>query len=241
MQKRINCVILCAMICCLIFAGVILLDLFLTNVCFRKLSAKEIFSNNIYSVVEVKATAEDVGESFGTGEFVRNDGTLVTNAHVITHSVAGESVAFEKFYIRFADSVDYFLVTLQKFDTTLDVAILKYEGKEHKFKAVELDSEGKLSSGDSVFAIGNAMNYGLAITSGIVSIPLLDITYENVTRRVIQCDITIAEGNSGGALFDERGRLIGITTFRTKDKEGVVYGLAYCIPIATALDFLDKK
>ncbi len=238
MQKKIDCVI----ICCLTAILVIILDMFLSAVCFPTLSAKEIFNKNLLSVVEVKAVSEGVGESFGTGEFVRNDGTIVTNAHVVTYSKTGETVEFEQFFIRFADSEDYLSVALVKYDSALDVAILKYEGKEHNFKSADINSKGTLASGDTVFAVGNAMNYGLAISSGIVSIPLVSISYDGVARKVIQCDITIAEGNSGGALFDCNGKLIGITTFRTKDNKGnVVYGFAYCIPIANALEFLSAE
>lgn len=226
-------------VCCLAVLIVFVVDIILSIGCVSSLSAKEVFNRNLLSVVEVKAMTNEVGESFGTGEFVNKDGTLVTNAHVVTYSQTGEKVQFEEFFIRFADSDDYLSVALVKFDTDLDIAVLKYEGNEHQFKAVEMNSDGKLASGDTVFAIGNAMNYGLAISSGIVSVPLVNISYDGVTRSVIQCDITIAEGNSGGALFDKNGRLVGITTFRTKDNKGVVvYGFAYCLPLATVLAYL---
>ena len=52
-------------------------------------------------------------------------------------------------------------------------------------------------------------------------------------------DLTIAQGNSGGALLNEKGKLIGITTFRTKDNSGnVIYGIVYCISINIVLDYI---
>jgi len=231
------------MICCAVSFAIFLVYAILTNFCFYQPSARDVFNKNVLSVVEVRATTEDASvESFGTGEFVRKDGTIITNAHVISNQKDGEKTTFEKIYIRFADSDEYLAVALVKFDYNLDIAVLKYSGTEHKFRATELNSGGKLESGDTVFAIGNAMNYGLAISSGIVSIPLVKIINDGVTRDVIQCDITIAEGNSGGALFDSAGRLIGITTFRTRDNKGnVVYGFAYCVPISYVLEFLDAE
>ncbi|UKI50761.1 MAG: S1C family serine protease [Clostridium sp.] len=74
----------------------------------------------------------------------------------------------------------------------------------------------KISSGDKVYAIGNGMNHGIGINEGIISLPQVNIEYENNVRNVIQCDLIINEGNSGGALLDSKGRLIGITTFRLK-------------------------
>lgn len=226
---------------CIIIMFLIAIDIVVTILCHSEISAKDIFEKNALSVVEIKAVTEEVGESYGTGEFVKSDGTIITNAHVVTYSQLGEATTFENYFIRFMDSDDYIKVSLVKYDANLDLAILKYNSKEHNFKAVEIGNSDNVKSGNKVFAIGNAMNYGLAVSSGIVSIPLINLTYDGVTRNVIQCDLTIAEGNSGGALFDDKGKLIGITTFRTKDNSGkVVYGFAYCIPISVAFNYLNS-
>ena len=210
--------------------------------CPKVLSAKEIFNKNANSVVEIVAKSDGVGESCGTGEFIDAEGTIITNAHVVTYTKMGEATLFNEYYIRFIDSDDYLGVTLVKFDKALDIAVLKFTTDAHKFKSVEIGAVKKIQSGDKVFAIGNAMNYGLAISSGIISIPQINIDYEGIIRKVIQCDITIAEGNSGGALFDDKGRLIGITTFRIKDNSGdVVYGFAYCIPITIVLEYVNQE
>lgn len=204
-------------------------------------TAKEIFFNNLYSVVEVKSSTESVGESFGTAEFVLADGTLVTNAHVVTYTRLGIVQTFEKYEIRFATEDDYRAVALIKYDTNLDVAVLKLTDTNCVFKPVAIGVSATLNSGDKVYAIGNAVNYGLSMSEGIVGIPLIQIEYSNATREVIQCDLTIAEGNSGGALLNEKGQLIGITTFRTKDGVGnVVYGLAYCLPIDLVMEYVKR-
>lgn len=85
------------------------------------------------------------------------------------------------------------------------------------------------------------MNQGIGITQGIISLPLMEIVYNDLKRNVIQSDLVITEGNSGGALLNDQGELIGITTFRIKDKNGlIIFGLAYSIPIDIVENYLKK-
>lgn len=204
----------------------------------NKITPKQIHQNTINSIVEVKAYSEDVGESFGTAEFVDKDGYLVTNAHVVTYSYLNQTQTFEKYYIRFASDEDYTEVSLIKYDTNIDIAILKMEPQKHVFTCLQTSDSSKISTGDKIYAIGNSANYGLSMSEGIIGAPLINISYNGKTRSVIQANINITEGNSGGALLDEKGNLIGITTFRTKDSSGnVIYGIAYCVPINTVLEY----
>ena len=97
----------------------------------------------------------------------------------------------------------------------------------------------KVKSGDEVFAIGNLSNYGIGITKGHVSVPKINIIVDGNKKEVIQCDITIVSGSSGGALVNRNGKLIGITTFRTKDNLGnVIHGIGYVIPINRVLEYI---
>ena len=107
-------------------------------------------------------------------------------------------------------------------------------------KPVKTGNSESLKAGEEVYAVGNASNYGIGIFKGIVSIPLINVVLDGVTRSVIQSDLTIAAGNSGGALLNARGELVGITTFRTKDNSGnVIYGIVYSIPINIVLEFIN--
>ncbi len=201
----------------------------------------KIYQNNLQSIVEVKASSETVGESFGTAELINKDGTLITNAHVVTYTQLGTVNVFEEYSIRFATEEEYRKAELVKYDTALDIAVLRLVDISCKFIPMKLGDSSALRSGDKVYAIGNAVNYGLSLSQGMIGIPLIKIEYAGVIREVIQCDLTIAEGNSGGALLDERGRLVGITTFRTKDNAGnVIYGLAYCIPIHIVMEYVES-
>ena len=202
-------------------------------------SPRKIYRENLHSIVELKSSSESIGESFGTAEFIDGEGRLVTNAHVVTYTRLNVTYTFDEYAIRFADEEEYRAVQLIKYDVGLDVAVLQLTDETCEFQAIKMGDSTSLHSGDTVYAIGNAVNYGLSMSQGIVGIPLLRIEYSGSVRDVIQCDLTIAEGNSGGALLDERGRLVGITTFRTKDNYGnVVYGIAYCIPIRIVTEFV---
>lgn len=205
-----------------------------------KTYVKKLYNKSLKSVVEVKAYTKDVGESFGSAVLMKSDGTLVTNSHVVTYSKLGETKAFDEISIRFANSDKYISVTLVKYDVLKDLAALKIKDKtEKKLKAMKTGDIKKVKSGDEVFAIGNLSNYGIGITKGHVSVPKINIIVDGNKKEAIQCDITIVSGSSGGALINRNGKLIGITTFRTKDNLGnVIHGIGYVIPINRVLEYI---
>lgn len=204
-------------------------------------SAKRVFTTAVKSIVELKAEAENIEAVYGTAIVVDKDGMLVTNAHLITYTHLGEEKIFEKYSIRFSTEEEYQSVRLIKYDLEKDIAVLQCQEKKGGYKAIKIGSSDKVTFGDKVYAIGNGSNYGLSITEGVVSIPKLYVEYKGIKREVIQCDITITAGDSGGALLDSRGRLLGITTFRMRDVSGdILYGLAYCIPIERVMEFVKN-
>lgn len=207
-----------------------------------ELSATEIYNQSIHNVVEVKAQSEDFGESFGTGEIISHDGRIVTNAHVVTYLLLGVVKEFDECYIRFTFEKEYRAVKIEKYDRDLDLAMLStIDDVEFELKPIRVGDSESIKAGDKIYAVGNAANCGIGIFEGIVSLSLVHIEYDNIIRNVMQCDLTIAAGNSGGALLDANGTLIGITTFRIKDTQGnVIYGIVYCIPINNMLEFIQK-
>ncbi len=202
-------------------------------------SAGDIFNDCQESVLEIKAESETIGTSYGSGEIINKDGTIVTNAHVVTYKKLTETLVFENVYIRFFDEQDYRQVEIVKYDLDFDLAVLKLKDINRKLKSIKLGDDKKLKAGDAVYALGNMSNYGLSLTSGIVAIPHVNVTYNQSKRNVIQCDLTISDGNSGGALINDKGELVGITTFRLKDKSNnIIYGISYCIPINVVMEYI---
>ena len=208
----------------------------------KPLSASGIFNDCKFSIVELRAESESVGISYGTAEIISNDGTMITNAHIVTYTQLGEIFSFEKFSVRFVDEENFREVELIKYNTDLDIAVLKLIDINRKITPIKIGDDSVLNSGDDVYAIGNLSNYGLSISKGVVAIPHINVTYNNITREVIQCDLTISDGNSGGALLNSNGKLIGLTTFRLKDQSNnIIYGISYCIPISTVLEYIEDK
>lgn len=208
---------------------------------FFYLNKNKIFNKTIDSIVEVKASSDDVGESFGTGIIYNSEGLIITNAHVISYTRLGETNTFDSYEIRFTTKEKYQSVSLLKYDIELDLAILKIDDNSIKYNPIKF-SKNKCSYGDKIYAIGNTSNYGIGISEGIISVPLVNVKYDEISRLVIQADINISSGNSGGALLNAKGQLIGITTFRTKDNQGNVnYGFVYSIPLDTINDFIWEE
>lgn len=202
-------------------------------------SAGDIFNDCQECVLEIKAESETIGTSYGSGEIINKDGTIVTNAHVVTYKKLTETLVFENVYIRFFDERDYRQVEIVKYDLDFDLAVLKLKDINRKLKSIKLGDDKKLKAGDAVYALGNMSNYGLSLTSGIVAIPHVNVTYNQSKRNVIQCDLTISDGNSGGALINDKGELVGITTFRLKDQSNnIIYGISYCIPINVVMEYI---
>jgi len=225
----------------ILFALILILSTFLIFILTEN-NAENIFRNNQLSVVEVKCSTASVGESYGTGVIIKTDGEFVTNAHVINYTKLGFDYTFETFEVRFINEEDYREAELIKFDETLDIAVLKIVDLPSKVIPAILGDSNNLNYGEIVYALGNGSNYGLSLTTGIISMPLVNVSYEESIREAIQCDLTISAGNSGGALLDSNGKLIGITTFRTKDTSGnVVYGIAYSIPIQLVIDYVNEE
>ncbi|MFI3308040.1 MAG: serine protease [Mycoplasmatota bacterium] len=204
------------------------------------LSAEKIFMNSITKVVEVKAITEEYGTSYGTGVLIDENATILTNAHVVSYQRMNINFDFEELSIRFAYEDEYRLCEIIKIDYEIDLAVMKIVEDEN----LEFDfftmNENKILAGATVYAIGNSNNFGIGITMGICASSSLTITYNNISRKVIQSDVYIASGNSGGALVDSSGNLIGITTFKINDSNGdQIQGLCYSIAIEEILKFME--
>lgn len=96
----------------------------------------------------------------------------------------------------------------------------------------------ELEVGEQVVAIGNALGYGKSVTTGIVSALNRSISSDDGTSTYIQTDAAIKPGNSGGALFNMEGELVGINTAKVSSTD--VEGMGYAIPISQVLELIDS-
>lgn len=166
--------------------------------------------------------------SQGAGVIVSADGYILTNEHVVARA--------DEIQIALSDG----RVTPARIvgtDAETDLAVLKVEGAN--LPALPLEAEGELRVGDVVLAIGNPFGLGQTVTQGIVSGLGRDLT--DVTRTTyqdfIQTDAAINIGNSGGALIDAQGELVGINARRyLAGTPGGAEGISFAIPLGTARD-----
>ena len=179
--------------------------------------------------------------SAGSGIIVgKNEDELLiaTNEHVIDGAseitvtfIDNESVAAT---VKGTDENDLAVVAVKISDIK--------EETLNQIKVAAIGDSEALKEGEQVVAIGNALGQGTAVAAGYVSALNQTITFDNVEHDVIQLDIAINHGNSGGALFNMRGELVGIN-----EAKGVVSstgeaadGMGYAIPINEAEPILNN-
>ncbi|MFL2848484.1 MAG: Do family serine endopeptidase [Coraliomargaritaceae bacterium] len=173
----------------------------------------------------------------GSGVIMTEDGYIVTNHHVV-HDRSGKPV--DEIKIRLNDMREY-VAELIGSDKKTDIAVLKIEVTSAITPLNVADSD-QIRMGDVVFAIGNPLEVGITSTQGIVSATgrhSLGILGQGAYEDFIQTDASINLGNSGGALIDIYGRLIGINT-AIFSRSGGSIGIGFAIPVNMALDVMKK-
>ena len=161
---------------------------------------------------------------------VSADGVVVTNNHVVEHA--------EDIRVVLHDGREIGAKVVGT-DPGTDLAVLRLEGKPAGLKPLPVGDSKRMRLGDAVLAVGNPFGVGQTVTMGIVSglgrRGLNLNTYENF----IQTDASINVGNSGGALIDAAGNLIGINTAIFSRTGGSV-GIGFAIPVSTAKAVLEQ-
>ena len=156
----------------------------------------------------------------GSGVAITADGFLVTSAHVVAGTSSGSA--------SFSDGAEY-EVELVGADPLSDLAVIRAKSGASLAAAVIGDAD-LLRVGQLVVAIGNPMGFAGSVTAGVVSalgrsLPTSDGTTQRIVDNVIQTDAALNPGNSGGALADNRARLVGINTAVAG------FGLGLAVPI----------
>ena len=182
-----------------------------------------------------KERLERVG--VGSGVILSEDGYIITNNHVIQIQ---RGQAADEIRVRLNDGAEYVAMLVGR-DEKTDVAVLKIELDE-ALPAVTVADSSMLRVGDIVFAIGNPLDVGFTATQGIVSALGRDssgILGPGAYENFIQTDAAINLGNSGGALIDAAGRLVGINTAIVSGSGGSI-GIGFAIPSNMALNVAEN-
>lgn len=164
-------------------------------------------------------------EGVGSGSIVTKDGYILTNSHVVSNGDASE------INVLLSDNKTV-KAKLVWNDTTLDLAIIKVEA--NNLSPIDLGDSDKVKVGDKAVAIGNPLGLQLqsTVTSGIISGLNRTVSFENGAQMdgLMQTDAAINAGNSGGALLNSRGELVGINTAKAGNSDGI----GFAIPVNLA-------
>ena len=198
---------------------------------------EEIFRQFGMPMPNSRGSGERESTGVGSGVIISDDGYIITNRHVVA---AERGQKIDAIRVRLSDDREY-TAELVGADAKTDVAVLRIEAEE-PLPAIMIADSDLLRVGDVVFAIGNPLRVGLTATKGIVSATgrdSLDILGAGSYENFIQTDAAINMGNSGGALIDAWGRLIGINT-AILSRSGGNIGIGLAIPANLAIGVAHK-
>ena len=193
------------------------------------MSFQDIYKEVSPSVVFIRA-ATGQGISQGTGVVMSADGYIITNAHVIEGSFRADVVL--------EDGGQYEALLVGS-DAATDLAVLKIDAQG--LTPAEFGDSDQMEVGDVVVAIGNPMGEELrgTMTDGILSAINRDMEVEGRQMTLLQTTAALNTGNSGGALINDMGQVIGITNMKLMAYNSTVEGLGFAIPSRTAKTVVD--
>ena len=175
----------------------------------EKLTPREVYAQNVNSTVGITTSIttnywgyQTTSAASGSGFILTEDGYILTNYHVIENSSSVQVTTY--------DNTSY-SASIVGYDESNDIAVLKIDATG--LTPVVLGSSDDLYVGDEVMAIGNPLGeLTFSLTAGMVSALNREVTFSNGLRMsLIQTDAAINSGNSGGALFNMYGEVVGIT------------------------------
>lgn len=170
-----------------------------------------------------------------------NEIFILTNYHVVEDST--------ELSVKFIDDKSYD-ATVKGVSERKDIAIVSISKKilsEETLKNIRVATLGdskELKVGNGIIAIGNALGYGQSVTTGVVSALEREVRTDKYTQKMIQIDAAINGGNSGGALLNSRGEVVGINSVKysqnVSSSSASIEGMGFAIPISDVKELINK-
>ena len=207
----------------------------------KLMTPAEVYAANVNSTVGITTSVttnfwgyQSTSAASGSGFIISCDGYILTNFHVIEDS---DSITVSMYN---GDSYD---ATLIGYDASNDIAVLKVDAED--LAPVILGDSDNLNVGDSVVAIGNPLGeLTFTLTTGAISAKDREVTLSgNVTMNLLQTDCAINSGNSGGALFNLYGEVIGVTNAKystSSSSSASIDNIGFAIPINSIMDIVES-
>ncbi|MBP5661537.1 MAG: trypsin-like peptidase domain-containing protein [Clostridia bacterium] len=206
----------------------------------RETAFSRVFRENCESVVVITTYVTYEGKltkyGSGSGFFIREDGVIVTNNHMITEIEAVKVRTYE------GDEYD---ADILGGDERSEIAVLKIKDdqrKDREFSAVTCGDSDQVTVGEYALAIGSPMGFEFSLSVGIVS-GLQRAVDSNVYRfKMIQTDTALNSGSSGGPLLNIRGEVIGVNTMKSRQSitGASVEGMGFAVPINKAMKVANQ-
>lgn len=195
-----------------------------------------------YSVNSIFNRGSTSAKAEGSGVIISTDGYILTNNHVVNSSSSSSSAYYEiekanKVTVKLYNDNTEYEAKIIGTDQQTDLAVIKIEKTD--LIAAELGDSSSVQVGEFCMAVGNALGLGDSVTSGIISAVNRDVTdSDNNKYTAIQTDAAINSGNSGGALVNSKGQVIGINTLKIAGNG--VEGIGFAIPINSTKDIYEQ-
>ena len=205
----------------------------------KEMTASEIYAANVNSTVGITTSVttnywgyQTTAAASGSGFIITANGYIVTNYHVVED---GSNIKVTTY-----DNTTY-EAELIGYDESNDLAVLKVDADN--LTPVVLGDSDKMSVGDNVIAIGNPLGeLTFSLTKGVVSALNRKVTINKTAMNLIQTDCAINSGNSGGALFNSYGEVIGITNAKYSgsgsSSTASIDNVGFAIPINNVIDII---
>jgi 2-alkenal reductase len=194
-------------------------------------------SSGVVTIYAIYGNSLSGQEAQGSGFVVSPNGYILTNSHVITNAggATGKATAANKLFVEFQDR-DRIPAKVVGWDIYDDVGVIKVTPADHHLDAVPLGDSAQVKVGQPVAAIGSPFGNVNSLSVGVVSATersIDSLTSQYSLIDAIQTDAAINHGNSGGPLFDARGRVIGINA-QIRSDSGSAEGVGFAVPIDSA-------
>lgn len=190
-----------------------------------------------YQVSSIFGSSE--GKATGSGIIISEDGYILTNNHVISSENTSSYYAISEatnIKINLYNDENVYDATVVGTDPYTDLAVLKIE-KEGLISATIGNSDTS-KVGEFVMAVGNPLGMDYSVTTGIISAINREVQSDGTTYLAIQTDAAINSGNSGGALVNANGEVIGINTMKLAGNG--IEGIGFAIPISSTTSIIEQ-